>query len=41
MKFCPSSPGKGGGLEERERERNKEGSRGEDFQEVPQRNSVR
>jgi len=47
MKFCPSSPGKGGGLEERERERERKRKKerkeagGEDFQEVPQRNSVR
>jgi len=35
MKFCPSSPGKGGGLEEREREREKEGSRGGRFSRSP------
>jgi hypothetical protein len=33
MKFCPSSPGKGGGLEERERK--KEGSRWGRFSRSP------
>jgi hypothetical protein len=31
MKFCPSSPGKGGGLEERERERERRKQGGKIF----------